>query len=97
MRVLREFFMARRERKTKVTKKGGAGGKVICLLLGFILGVVGTVGGVGGLGYYAVATVSIKDAVGTVNNLAGTNIEYTDYINEEYGNGTTLSLILDTR
>lgn len=87
--------MARRERKTKVTKKGGAGGKVICLLLGFILGVVGTVGGVGGLGYYAVATVSIKDAVGTVNNLAGTNIEYTDYINEEYGNGTTLSLILD--
>ena len=95
MRVLREFFMARRERKTKVTKKGGAGGKIICLLLGFILGVVGTVGGVGGLGYYAVATVSIKDAVGTVNNLAGTNIEYTDYINEEYGNGTTLSLILD--
>lgn len=87
--------MARRERKTTVTKKGGAGGKIICLLLGFILGVVGTVGGVGGLGYYAVAKVSIKDAVGTVNNLAGTNIEYTDYINEEYGNGTTLSLIMD--
>ena len=86
--------MAKRERqKTVVKKKSGIAGKIGCLLLGFVMGVVGTVGGVGGLGYYAVTQVKIKDAVGMVNDMAGLNLNYTEYITEEYGDGTTLDLI----
>lgn len=84
----------RRERKEKaVVKKGGAGGKIACLLLGFVMGVVGTVGGVGGLGYYAITQVKIKDAVGTVNDLAGLEIDYTQYVNEQYGDTSVFGLI----
>lgn len=88
--------MARRERnKTVVKKKSGIAGKIGCLLLGFVLGVVGTVGGVGGLGYYFATQVQIKDAMGTVNNLSGLNLNYADYINEAYGEDTLVSFIED--
>ena len=88
--------MARRERnKTVVKKKSGIAGKIGCLLLGFVLGVVGTVGGVGGLGYYFATQVQIKDAMGTVNNLSGLNLNYADYINEAYGDDTLVSFIED--
>ena len=88
--------MARRERnKTVVKKKSGIAGKIGCLLLGFVLGVVGTVGGVGGLGYYFATQVQIKDAMGTVNNLSGLNLNYADYINETYGDDTLVSFIED--
>ena len=79
----------RRQRKETV-KKSGIGGKLVCLLLGFVMGVVGTVGGVGGLGYFAITQIKIKDAVGTVNDLAGLEIDYTQYINEQYGDSTVL-------
>ncbi|MBQ2740992.1 MAG: hypothetical protein IJF39_05185 [Clostridia bacterium] len=84
----------RRERsETATVKKSGIGGKIVCLLLGFVMGVVGTVGGVGGLGYYAITQVKIKDAIGTVNNLAGLEIDYTQYINEQYGDTSVFGLI----
>ena len=84
----------RRERsETATVKKGGVGGKIVCLLLGFVMGVVGTVGGVGGLGYYAITQIKIKDAVGTVNNLAGLEIDYTQYLNEQYGDTSVFGLI----
>ncbi len=88
--------MARRERnKTVVKKKSGIAGKVGCLLLGFVLGVVGTVGGVGGLGYYVATQVQIKDAMKTVNDLSGLDINYADYINKAYGEDTLVSFIED--
>ena len=88
--------MAKRERnKTVVKKKSGIVGKVGCLLLGFVLGVVGTIGGVGGLGYYVATQVQIQDAVKTVNDMSGLNINYADYINEMYGDDTLVSFIED--
>ncbi|MBQ8352636.1 MAG: hypothetical protein IJY34_02465, partial [Clostridia bacterium] len=54
-----------------------------------------TVGGVGGLGYYFATQVQIKDAMGTVNNLSGLNLNYADYINEAYGDDTLVSFIDD--
>ncbi len=84
----------RRERgEEKPKKKSGILGKILCLLLGFIMGIVGTLGGIVGLGYYAVAKVHIKDAVGTVNDLAGLEIDYTQYINAQYGDSTVLGLV----
>lgn len=87
----------RRQRPKKPVgkKRGGILGKIVCLLLGFILGIVGTIGGVAGLGYYVVAGVKIKDAINTVGDLSGAQIEYTDFVTEEYGEKTTLELVMD--
>ena len=83
----------RQRRQTAPAKKGGIGGKIVCLLLGFVMGVVGTIGGIGGLGYYAVSEIKIRDAFSTVNNLAGLDLDYTEYINEQYGDNSVLDLI----
>ena len=84
--------MAKRERKEK-KKSGGFFGKFVCVLLGFILGVVGTIGGIAGLGYALVTQVTVKKAIDTVNGIAGTSIQYTDYITEEYADVTILGMI----
>lgn len=73
-------------------KKGGALGKVICLVLGFVLGVGGTVGGVAGAGYM-VATQRIKDTIGTIGGLVGTEIKYQDFITEKYAEQTIMGAI----
>ena len=81
--------------KVIVKKKGGFLGKVISLLLGIVIGAGGVVGGVAGVGYYAVST-PVKDVMGTVGNLTGTNINYTEYISEEYAKGTVIDLVGET-
>ena len=58
--------MARRTQKTKVVKKGGLLGKLLCLLLGIVIGAGGVIGGVVGAGYYVYThplnqTVSLID------------------------------------
>lgn len=73
-------------------KKGGALGKVLCLVLGFVLGVGGTVGGVAGAGYM-VATQRIKDTIGTIGGLVGTEIKYQDFITEKYAEQTIMGAI----
>lgn len=72
-----------------VKQSGGGILKVILsLFLGFILGIVGTVGGVVGLGYYLGTQVKIKDAVTTVENLAGFDIDYSSYLSAPYADNT---------
>jgi len=89
--------MARHQRNTATVVKKGGGflGKLLCLLLGFILGIVGTIGGVGGLGYYVVTQVKIKDAFSTINGMTGADIQYTDFVTEEIGEGSTYDLIME--
>ncbi len=77
---------------TRVRRKGGGFfGKLIALLLGFILGIVSTIGGIGGLGYVLVSQVKIKDAIGTVEQFTG-ELDYSAYITEEYAEKTLLEL-----
>ena len=83
-----------RNRATTVKKGGGFLGKLLCLILGFILGIVGTIGGVGGLGYYVVTQVKIKDAFDTINGMTGAEITYTDFVTEQIGEGSTYDLIM---
>ena len=86
--------MARRNtNRTATPRRGGILGKLVALFLGFVLGIVATVGGIAGAGYYLVAKVPVKDAVNTVNKYAGTNIDYTEYITEEYASKTVLGLV----
>ena len=72
-------------------RSSGFFGKLIALLLGFILGIVSTIGGIGGLGYVLVTQVKIKDAVGTVEQFTG-ELDYSKYITDEYAEETILGL-----
>ena len=82
-----------RQRKKVVRRGGGIGGKIVALLVGFILGIVGTIGGIVGGGYYLASNVTIKDAVGGVEGVTGTDIDYSQYITEEYAEKTLIGLI----
>ncbi len=88
--------MAREARSRATTTKKGGGflGKLLCLFLGFILGIVGTIGGIGGLGYYVVTQVKIKDAFETINGMTGADINYNDFVTEEIGEGTPYDLVM---
>ncbi len=76
-----------------VKKKGGLLGKIVALLLGFILGIVASVGGVIGAGYFIVTQVKIKDATDMIGGLAGIEIPLSDYLAEEYSQNTVLNLV----
>ena len=80
-------------RSGQARRSGGFFGKLIAVLLGFIFGVIATIGGIVGAGYYIVAKVTVKDAVNTVNKYAGTNINYSEYVTEEYASQTVLQLV----
>ena len=94
------------ETETKVVKKGGILGKIVALLLGFILGFVSFVGALIGAGYFVVSqpvkdTVDKLDAsfpdlgIGTLL-FGGTNSEGEEvlgYINEIYSTGTVLEML----
>ena len=76
-------------------RRGGFFGKLIALLLGFILGVVGGIGGLGYAGYYAATQLKIQDGMNYLNTYAGLNIDYSAYINGKYGEATIADLIGD--
>ncbi len=82
-----------RQRAKVVRRGGGFLGKFVALLLGFILGIVGTIGGLVGGGYFLVSNVKIKDAVNGVSSITGAEIDYSQYITEEYAEKTVLGLI----
>ena len=73
-------------------KGGGVLGKVLCLVLGFVVGVGGTIGGVAGAGYY-VATRPVKDTINTIGGLVGSEIKYQNFITEEYAQLTIAQLV----
>ena len=73
---------------------GGAGGKILALLIGFVVGAVSVVGGVIGAGYYAI-TKPIDDVAGKVDGLVGNNSvsdTLKQYLSEEYYQGTVKNL-----
>ncbi len=76
-------------------KKSGLFGKVVALLLGLLFGIAATVGGIVGFGWYVYSKAPIKDSIGTVNNLLGTDINYAEYIDSSYGNKTLETLLGD--
>lgn len=71
-------------------KKSGILGKVIALLLGFILGIIATIGGIAGAGFYIYKNVKIKDALGLIPNF-----DYSEYITDEYAEKTLEGLVGD--
>ncbi len=71
------------ERKVVVRKKSGVLGKIVALIVGFVLG-AGAVGGtVAAIGYYAY-TKPVKQVVDKANGALPTKIDITKYLTEEY-------------
>ncbi len=79
------------EKKKRERKKSGFFGKFISAFLGFTVGVVATVGGIGGAGYYIATQVPIKDSIDTVGNMTGSNMDYRDFVTEEFASNTIVS------
>ncbi len=78
--------------KTTVVKKGGALGKVVALLLGFVIGAGGIVGGVAGAGYW-VATKPLQNTFDTVNNLTGAGIDFNQFVSKDYAQLKVIDLV----
>ncbi len=71
-------------------KRGGKGGAIF---LGFLFGFLTTGGAVAGVGYYALNGMSVKTGVNLVNKFAGADLDYKDYITDQYANKTVLGLV----
>ncbi|MBR2330033.1 MAG: hypothetical protein IKA40_02190, partial [Clostridia bacterium] len=64
--------------------------------LGIILGFVGCFGAIAAVVYYFIGVMKIEEGAGYLKGVLGDDFDYTDYIAGEYGDKTTLDLILST-
>ncbi len=78
--------------KPTVVKRGTMLSKVVCLLLGFVIGAGGVVGGTIGAGYY-VATQPVNKTLDAVNGITGGNIDFSQFISEDYAKLTVMGLV----
>ena len=75
-----------------IKKKGCFLGKLVALVLGFILGAISMVGGIVGLGVY-VGTRPIKEVNDKANDVVpNLNLDLSQYLTKEYYEGTVLQL-----
>ena len=75
-----------------VEKKGGILGKLIALLLGIIIGFISCIGGVAILGNFLINKLTMEEGFDYINDFTGQNIDYTQYLNGEYGEKTVMEL-----
>ncbi len=76
-------------------KKGGFWGKFLAVLLGFLFGIIATIGSIAAIGYALFAKIKIKDGISSVNKITGTDIDYKEYITDEYAEKTISALLSD--
>lgn len=74
---------------------GGFWGKFLAVFLGFLFGIICTLGGLAGLGYVLYAKIKIAEGFKAVNKITGSDINYTEYITEEYAQKTIAELMKD--
>lgn len=73
-------------------KKGGFWGKFLAVLLGFLFGIIATIGSIAAIGYALFAKIKIKDGISSVNKITGSDIDYKEYITDEYAEKTISAL-----
>ena len=74
---------------------GGFWGKFLAVFLGFLFGIICTLGGLAGLGYVLYAKIKIAEGFKAVNKITGSDIDYSEYITEEYAQKTIAELMKD--
>lgn len=88
--------MAKKASKPKAKKErvvATSGGKVGAVFLGVLIGFVGTLGGIVGGGYLFATTATVESVTTTVGDITGTEINYKDFITEEYAKKTIVELV----
>ena len=60
-----------------------------------MFGIICTLGGLAGLGYVLYAKIKIAEGFKAVNKITGSDIDYTEYITEEYAQKTIAELMKD--
>lgn len=60
-----------------------------------MFGIICTLGGLAGLGYVLYAKIKIAEGFKVVNKITGSDIDYTEYITEEYAQKTIAELMKD--
>lgn len=74
---------------------GGFWGKFLAVFLGFLFGIICTLGGLAGLGYVLYAKIKIAEGFKAINKITGSDIDYSEYITEEYAQKTIAELMKD--
>nr|MBR6778116.1 hypothetical protein [Clostridia bacterium] len=95
--------MSRKAERARVVKKSGFLGKILCLLLGLILGVAATVGGVVGAGYF-VYTQPVDKTVNLIDKYVPADVyamlfgseDKSGFLNEKYAELKVKDLLGDT-
>ena len=95
--------MARNHAKPVVVKKSGLLGKILCLLLGIVIGAVGVVGGVVGAGYF-VYTQPVDKTVNLVDKYVPADVyamlfgseDKEGFLNEKYATLKVSDILKDT-
>ena len=80
--------MAKVYGKPDRSKKGGVAGKILCLVIGFVVGIAGTLGGIAGAGYYIYSqpvdkTLSLVDKSGAIYTTLFGNGDSVGLLNEK--------------
>lgn len=75
------------DEQTRVKKKGGLGGRLVALLLGFVMGFIGCIGGIAGVGYYVAKKKTAKEVLTTFK------VDYSKYLSEEYATKTVWDMV----
>ena len=85
----------KKQKNERAKKKSGAGGKILCLFLGMIIGAGGVIGGVSG-GVYWLASQPTEESLQKIDQLAGTELEKLVFGEvDEYGNVISAGLLND--
>ena len=93
--------MAKVYGKPDRSKKGGVAGKILCLVIGFVVGIVGTLGGIAGAGYYIYSqpvdkTLSLVDKSGAIYTTLFGNDDSVGLLNEKYASSKIGVLLGDS-
>lgn len=78
--------------RKRFTSRGG----VVAVIISFLLGFVFAFAAVAGTIYYVTTSITVKDGIEKIGGLTGNeNLDYKDYISEEYAEKTLLQLITE--
>ena len=87
--------------KKREHKNSGIAGKLLCLVLGFIIGIVGGIGAVAGAGYYLISqpvdkTLGLVDKSGAIYKTLFGSEDTAGLLNEKYASLKITNLLGDT-
>jgi hypothetical protein len=75
--------------------KRGTQGSIAAVIIAFLFGMVTAIGGLIGSGFFIATRYTIKQGANAVGKVVGTDIDYSEYVSEEYANKTVVNALKD--